>query len=571
MRNKAVKTLLPGLVTSGVLFACVSPAFSSDLYQGGMKDEPVMRSSSIWNGFYVGGHIGAGFGDESGGRVSAEGGDGGGGGGGAGDDNNGPNTQSGGFDASGRNGGQGGRVTGGDGGNGGFGGSVSGNDGDDGTNPIGGVHLGYNWQMDRLVYGFEADASVSESLDNYLASLRARVGLASGRALYYITGGVAFRGDGDSQTAGIAGDGGDGGNGGSNDDKFISPAATEFGGDGAQGELGSVTSASNSEGDDTGFVAGAGVEVKLSHNVSAGVEGLHYFFDGGKGDDDDLTVLRARLTLHLDREDEGSYKDGYTVKPNVSWRGFYAGLHAGVGFRDGQRIDSVKYEDGSDGINGDNAAPTDGAEQGRDEGGGGGQGGGGGAAAIVNFADNSSPLGGIHIGYNWQNGNKVFGFEADGSFADDDFADYLATVRLRLGHAFGDNLVYATAGVAFAGFDAGIGSASIVDAVGGNNGGDPADINTPGLGGNGAGDGGGVAVAKNGGDSDDIGFVIGAGFETKLTDSTSLGIEGLYYVFDDDKNGSIGQSSISSDDGGDAFSIRARLSFHLDRHEEPLK
>ena len=53
---------------------------------------------------------------------------------------------------------------------------------DDDTSFIGGVHAGYNFQIDRTVLGFEGDIDFADSID-YLASLRARLGYASGNFL----------------------------------------------------------------------------------------------------------------------------------------------------------------------------------------------------------------------------------------------------------------------------------------------------------------------------------------------------------------------------------------------------
>src|SRR5690606_27219062 len=66
--------------------------------------------------------------------------------------------------------------------------------------------LGFNVQTGRFVWGLEGDLSWSDidgsvgnttdfTLDtdiNWLATLRGRVGLASGPALFYVTGGFAF-------------------------------------------------------------------------------------------------------------------------------------------------------------------------------------------------------------------------------------------------------------------------------------------------------------------------------------------------------------------------------------------
>jgi len=71
---------------------------------------------------------------------------------------------------------------------------------------VGGLHAGYNWQINSFVLGLEADVELNGArgsvLDgagfyerhrtNWQASLRARAGVAVDRALFYITGGAAF-------------------------------------------------------------------------------------------------------------------------------------------------------------------------------------------------------------------------------------------------------------------------------------------------------------------------------------------------------------------------------------------
>lgn len=69
----------------------------------------------------------------------------------------------------------------------------------------------------------------------------------------------------------------------------------------------------------------------------------------------------------------------------------------------------------------------------------------------------SGVAGGVTGGYNWQNGQIVFGLETDlqGTGADDRFASYkfsnpwFGTVRGRIGYAFNNVLVYGTGGLAY--------------------------------------------------------------------------------------------------------------------------
>jgi len=71
---------------------------------------------------------------------------------------------------------------------------------------LGGGHVGFNFQKQSIVYGLEADLDLTDfnktstgslgdthktSID-WMGSIRGRVGFASGRNLYYVTGGWAF-------------------------------------------------------------------------------------------------------------------------------------------------------------------------------------------------------------------------------------------------------------------------------------------------------------------------------------------------------------------------------------------
>lgn len=143
---------------------------------------------------------------------------------------------------------------------------------DDDAELIGGLHLGYNWQgAGSLVVGFETDVNFSDTFD-YLASVRGRLGVAFDRTLFYTTAGVAF--------AGL------------NDDLHF-----------ANGFF--LDDDSN-----TGWVAGLGIETKVSPAVSVGLEGLYYSFDDWRFRDNgnihdvstDMWTVRGRLTWHFNRD-----------------------------------------------------------------------------------------------------------------------------------------------------------------------------------------------------------------------------------------------------------------------------
>lgn len=88
--------------------------------------------------------------------------------------------------------------------------------GNNDTNFTGGGQVGYNWQAGPLVYGLEADfdylgsqhgsigvpsgahtpyfVAVNGNNNNYLGTVRGRLGYAVDRALFYVTGGLAYGG-----------------------------------------------------------------------------------------------------------------------------------------------------------------------------------------------------------------------------------------------------------------------------------------------------------------------------------------------------------------------------------------
>ena len=128
-----------------------------------------------------------------------------------------------------------------------------------GDGVVGGFHLGYNWQLSSLVLGIEGSATLSginggrlcpnatfrcEHENDFLGSVRGRLGVAVGPALFYGTGGVGF------QRA----------------DYAVRNATT-----------GAVL-VSSGRSTDIGWVAGGGLEYAITKQVSARLEYLHYDF-----------------------------------------------------------------------------------------------------------------------------------------------------------------------------------------------------------------------------------------------------------------------------------------------------
>jgi len=192
-------------------------------------------------------------------------------------------------------------------------------------------------------------------------------------------------------------------------------------------------------------------------------------------------ALPAANAADINRDRGGSYKDTGPVDyvPSITWTGFYIGANAGAAFSDNEDVEIL--------------------------------------------SDDAVFAGGGHLGYNWQGpSNIVIGVEGDVSYLDDENIEYLATVRGRLGYAFGPRLAYVTGGAAFIGFDDELSS----------------------------------------GDDSDTGYVVGGGLEHKLRENLSIGAEALYYGFENDDNG---------DEDNNFWTARARLTYHFNGGRDALK
>jgi len=475
---------------------------------------------------------------------------GGGGGGSNGDGGDGVFQAGGGGGGSNGDGGDGGGLVAGGGGGGGTGATVAARITSDDTNLLAGTHVGYNWQWRHTVLGVEGDYSANDNLDDYLASLRGRLGWATGNYLLYGTAGVAFAGRGGGDDAiGVAGAGGSGGDGGAS-----SASGGGSGGNGGPGD--GITRFGDRDDDETGWVAGGGIEAMLSPMAIVGLEALYYMIDGdnrtGNTGDDDFLAIRARLSAHLGG-------GAFSTAPTANWAGLYVGGNIGALFNQNDKIASVQLAGGAGGGNGGNHGG--GGSIGSGAGGGGG---GGGAAALATLEDDSSVVGGAHAGFNWQNGQWVHGVEGDIGAVEDTY-EYVASLRGRLGWAYEQVLLYATAGVAFAKNDGFDGTVSV---GGGSSGNDGASSASGGAGG--AGGAGGVAFTANTGPSDnvDLGLVIGAGTDVKLSHSLSVGMEGMYHFFFDGGDDPIinAPATISVGDLNDDTEfavVRARVTYHF--------
>ncbi len=289
-----------------------------------------------------------------------------------------------------------------------------------GLDAAAGIHGGYNWLYGSALVGIEADYSwtnsgysrlyddgntfLSSQIDG-MASVRARLGLAAGNALAYVTGGAALiKAQIHASDVGSVGEN-------VNFDHFMA------------------------------MVMGAGAEIKITPNLSLRGEYLFYAFDEQstvcpacvsgqpQNADGQIHSFRAGLSYYLNANGTGM--------PEVEvadWSGFYAGLHAGL-------VDSTTgmRDESNDIINQD--------------------------AGVTVFTTSLDIGGGIYAGYQYQMQNAVIGVEVDYTFTNAGDARFIDTqftnefisseiegfgsVRGKIGLAAGDALFYTTGGIGF--------------------------------------------------------------------------------------------------------------------------
>jgi outer membrane immunogenic protein len=291
-----------------------------------------------------------------------------------------------------------------------------------------GATAGYNWQFNpRWLVGIEADvgdmgvAKTSKDWDDLIldgskatwySTLRGRFGYVTGPSLLYVTGGAAWVHITDT-----------------------------FGGGGAGGEPATAVSSTS-----TGFVAGGGIETKLSRNWSTKTEYL--FIDVGNTNfnsnvfsvpgvpttfDHTYHVIKTGLNYKLDGTWEGLPFFGAPMLPsNHNWHGLYAGFNIGGG------MSLVR-------------AVNDGTSPGGEE-----------------NPQGTGASAGFQVGYNYMLTQRWFvGAEGDYGYLGvrsqvDDWFDtsfarfeadtsWLATARVRAGSSTGPALLYVTAGAAWVG------------------------------------------------------------------------------------------------------------------------
>jgi outer membrane immunogenic protein len=339
---------------------------------------------------------------------------------------------------------------------------------------ITGIQGGYNYQINNWVLGGEGDFDLSgmngaaarvlpdplrgagglasdgfmshESID-WLANLRARLGYSMDDGLLYATGGLGFEGV---------------------QDKYLlstDVAPSTF----------SVSTASNANRTEIGWVAGVGYEYGIAPGWTMRGEYLHYGFGSGKsrvvpevpcratgsacgaivnGGKNDIDTLDIGLDYNFGAGAMGQpgYESASGSVAAVSWTGFYAGINGGYGWSKNQ-VTATPYQ---------NFAPS------------------GSGPVIPAFSHSQGMSGavtGIQGGYDDQINNYVVGGEGDfdlagingatarvlrdplqGSsgtasdgFMSQESVNWLASLRARLGYTLNNGVLYATGGLGFEG------------------------------------------------------------------------------------------------------------------------
>ena len=168
----------------------------------------------------------------------------------------------------------------------------------------GGLHVGYNWQMDsNFVFGIEGDVTGANMSDfvphmnpdtgsqytssmaaqiDLLASVRGRLGMASNNSLFYVTGGIAFA-----------------------DASFKACDPRDCGKWDASKDIGAVV--------------GAGWEYKPASQVSLRLEGLYYMFDDKVNLEDNSFDVDTNGTAATGDDNYMGLDDVFVIRAGVTW------------------------------------------------------------------------------------------------------------------------------------------------------------------------------------------------------------------------------------------------------------
>lgn len=232
-------------------------------------------------------------------------------------------------------------------------------------------------------------------------------------------------------------------------------------------------------------------------------------------------MIAVMATLFVTSAQAGYKDDDYRrhLPGYFNWTGFYGGVHASWLQTDDVPATLNASIAGDIDNDGDNDA-RDGLIR---------------AALADIFEGGTSAMGGVHAGVNWQTDRWVYGLEADATFGGD--LAYLASVRARAGLVMPTNVyIYGTAGVAFTELDRDLGPLAAFP--------DIDYVEDDGL----------------------VGFVIGGGFESALSDSMIIGLEALYYAFDEEVRVEAREVDIEQD----FITLRGRVSYKFGAHTYDL-
>ncbi|MGO9984371.1 MAG: outer membrane protein [Rhodomicrobium sp.] len=230
-----------------------------------------------------------------------------------------------------------------------------------------------------------------------------------------------------------------------------------------------------------------------------------------------------------------SYAPPAAYVDTYSWAGFYAGVNGGYGWSNGGN--ALGYNDGGAGFIGG----TDQSARAQPQGG----------------------FGGGQIGYNFQRGSIVYGFETDfqggdmsdrvsgvtangNGFTSRESADWFGTVRGRLGYAFGRTLFYGTGGFAYGDVRQ---NAFVTDSTAPES----------------------VSLRNSGVQT---GYTVGGGIEYKITPSWSLKGEYQYIDFGSEKLNGIDTTgaAVTANGADTSFStVKLGLNYRFGGAAEPLK
>jgi outer membrane immunogenic protein len=409
------------------------------------------------------------------------------------------------------------------------------------SGPIFGGQLGYDWQAGNAVLGVEGDFSgagingfqtqpVTTGPDtsaggglfatggtsfvrqdiNWLASIRGRLGYTWGPGMLYGTGGVAW-------------------------------ANVKYSGDVAppSGQGSCCTAPASFTNTRTGWTVGGGYEMMIGGNWSVRGEYLYYSFHNAAatvpavvsspffGPFGTVTYAPSNLNIHVVRlgldykfgagaADAGVGPGPLAYHPGAAtaaptWTGFYIGAHGGWGWATTTNVSMSSFAPNA-------PPPIPGMFF---------------LPAAYDLSGNGAVFGG-QLGYNFQAGNWLLGAEGDISGAGLDAfrsqpestpagvhaltpaafgtsfmrenVEWLASVRGRIGYAWGPGVVYATGGGAWAGVKYN------------------ADSSLPGI-------VLGCCAWPAALSNTRSGFVVGGGYETMITPNWTVRAEYLYYNF----------------------------------------